>query len=153
MIFLLNSAYYSSCITHNAVLNLHLSNQTICYGHIPGECSFESNYYWQWKSFFIVNNSLINLFKQYMTLTNKYVFIVTLPISQLWPVQPTGHLHWYEPWMLMHVPPLAQENCRHSLKSEIGRKHVSLYLHVQILSMNLVFNEETSIFSKYLKNM
>lgn len=47
LIFLLNSAYYSSCITHNAVLNLHLSNQTICYGHIPGECSFESNYYWQ----------------------------------------------------------------------------------------------------------
>lgn len=47
LIFLLNSAYYCSCITHSAVLNLHLSNQTICYGHIPGECSFESNYYWQ----------------------------------------------------------------------------------------------------------
>lgn len=93
---------------------------------------------------FIERTNLNNTWHVSGHLTNKYVFIVALPISQLWPVQPTGHLHWYEPWMLMQVPPLAQENCRHSLKSEIGRKNVSLYLHLHILSMNFVCNDETS---------
>lgn len=69
-----------------------------------------------------------------------YILIVAVPISQLWPVQPTGHLHWYEPWMLMHVPPLAQENCRHSLKSEIRRKHASLYLHVHVHIVNMLWH-------------
>lgn len=55
--------------------------------------------------------------------------------------------------MLMQVPPLAQENCRHSLKSEIGRKNVSLYLHLHILSMNfnLFVMMKLQRFSKYLK--
>lgn len=42
-----------------------------------------------------------------------------LPIVQYSPVNPGGHLHWYPPLMLMHVPPFRQAlGFKHSFLSE-----------------------------------
>lgn len=49
-----------------------------------------------------------------------------LPIVQYSPVNPGGHLHWYPPLMLIHVPPLRQAlGFKHSFLSE----NISRVLH------------------------
>lgn len=44
-----------------------------------------------------------------------------LPIVQYSPVNPGGHLHWYPPLMLIHVPPLRQA---------LGFKHSFLSVNI-----------------------